>query len=154
MINIKTIKLTEAEKITLERAMRKSSLKRTRALDFVSTVSDIGSNKLFIGYDGKKDVQFSRLRTSFEKFMPRAIVILSKNETEIEYRIRYSLLSTVVVVFWALGFIVVTATALVNKYNYEGIIVPLVFFGGFVLLTMLELNITGKRIQKAITLNP
>ncbi|MET4014008.1 hypothetical protein ABIB62_003861 [Mucilaginibacter sp. UYP25] len=153
MIYLKTITLTETEKLVIEQALRKCSLKRTHALDLVSTVSDIGSNKIFLGYDSKKEVQFSRLRTSFEKFLPRMIVIIPKNGTDIEYKIRYSLLSTGVIVFWALGFIVVTATALVNKYNYEGIMVPAVFFAGFMLLTMLELKIISKRIQKAIILN-
>lgn len=153
MINLKTITLTEAEKKGLEQAMRKSSLKRTRPLNFISTVSDIGNTKLFLGYDGKKDVQFSRLRTSFEKFMPKVIIILPKNGVGFEYKLRYSLLSTVVVFFLALGFIFTAAIALINKYNYEGILVPIVFFGGFMFLTMLELKIVSKRIQKAITLN-
>jgi hypothetical protein len=154
MINLKRIKLTEAEKLTFERAMRKSSLKRTWALDFISTMSDMGSNKLFLGYDGKKEVQFSRLRTSFEKFMPRIIIILPKDGTEFEYRLRYSLISTIVVGFFAFAFIFTAAISLVNKYNYDGIIFPLFFMGCFVLLTLMELKIVDKRIKKALINHP
>lgn len=150
MFILKRIQLAVAEKPIFEKAMRKSSLKRTWILDFTSTVSDIGNSKLFLGYDGKKELQFSRLRTSFEKFMPRIIIILSKNETDFEYKFRYSLLSSIVVFFWASGSIVVAVSALVNKYNYDSIFVPLFFLVSFVLLTWLEFKIVSKRVDKAL----
>jgi hypothetical protein len=153
MIILKKVQLTEAERQIMEQAMRKKALKRTSSLDFKSTVTDIGTDKLFLGYDGKNSLQFARLRASFEKYLPKIIIILPKSKTEFEYRLRYSLLSTLVAVFWTLGLVFSTAFTLVNTHNYEAILVNFIFFGGYMLLTMFELKLVSKRIQKAIVLN-
>ncbi|RZM12473.1 MAG: response regulator, partial [Pedobacter sp.] len=89
--------------------MRKRSIKRNLPLDYLSAQSDIASDKLFIGYDGKKNVQFSRLRTSLERFLPRVVIVFSKDPTVFEYKLRYSLLSTLVVSFLTLTFILFVA---------------------------------------------
>ncbi|RFZ95546.1 hypothetical protein D0C36_08505 [Mucilaginibacter conchicola] len=150
MITLKRIKQTDAERQQLEQAMRKRALKRSLPLDYQSAQSDIGSDKLFVGYDGKKNVQFSRLRTSLERFLPRVVIVFSKDPTVFEYKLRYSLLSTIAVIFLALVFILSVVSSLAEKDDYDRFVLPLFLIGCFWLLTLFELKIVGKRIKKAL----
>jgi hypothetical protein len=153
MLSLKKIYLPLGEKQELEKAMRNAALKRLTSLDFKSSVTDIGTDKPFLGFESKEDVQFTRLRTSFEKYLPKVIISIPKNETDNEYKFRFSILSSVVVILWSLFFLLIVTTVLVQKGNYENILIGCIHIGLFILLTLLELRIVGTRIEKAIKLN-
>lgn len=153
MLYLKKNYLSLGEKQELEKAMRNAALKRLTSLDFKSSVTDIGTDKLFLGFEGKEDVQFTRLRTSFEKYFPKVIISIPKSETDNEYKFRFSILSTVAFILWSLFFLLIVGTVLAQKGNYENILIGCIPICLFILLTLLELRIVGTRIEKAIKLN-
>ena len=153
MLYFKKIYLPLDEKQALEKAMRKAALKRLTSLDFKSAAMDIGTDKLFLGFDGKEAVQFTRLRTSFEKYFPKIIISIPKNETDNEYKFRYSMLSLVVFAACSVLFFSVAVTVLMQKEGYDRILIACVPIGVFVLLTLLEVRIVSGKVEKAVKLS-
>ena len=152
MLYLKTIDLPLVEKQNLEKAMRKVALKRISSLDLTSAVMDIGTDKLFLGFENINDIKFTRLRTSFEKF-PKIIVSIPKSELENKYKFRYSVLSTVIFIAFALLLLLIVVAVFMQNSGYERILVACVPVGIYVLLTMLEMKIVRGRIKKALKLN-
>ena len=152
MIYFKKIALPPTEMQILEKAMRRVSLKRARSLDFTSAVTDIGSDRLFLGFEGTESVQFLRLRTSLEKFLPEIIISIPCKEIEGEYKFRYSLLSTVIFILLGLYLLLCLSKILLSNSLHDFLLIPLALFGGYFLLMLLELKIVTSRINKAVNL--
>ncbi|MDT3405022.1 hypothetical protein [Mucilaginibacter terrae] len=96
MLYFKKIYLPNCTPQQLEAAMRKVALKRTSPLDFASAVSDIGTDKYFIGYQGKTDLTFTRIKASPEKLLPKLIIKLPADGAECYYQIRFAIVSMMV----------------------------------------------------------
>ena len=67
MFYFKKIYSSVTDRMQLENALRKAALKKNRPLDFDISSMDMGTDKYFFGYEGKNSLQFTRIRTSFEK---------------------------------------------------------------------------------------
>lgn len=83
-------------KDNVENAIRNFSSKRYTSLDLQSSSSSIKENKYFLGHEGKADLKITRIRTTFEKLFPKVIQSFPKGKRFEVYKVRYSLLSTVV----------------------------------------------------------
>ena len=153
MVYFKRVSLPPSEKQKLENAIRKVALKRLHALDFESSVTDIGTDKLFLGLEDKVDVKFTRLRTSLEKYFPKFIISIPREETVNEYKLRYSLLSTIVFIALVLTLpLTIYATAMQNT-GYESILFSLAVIAVYLLLSLFELRIINRKIKKAVKLS-
>ena len=149
MIYFKKIAFGEdVDRQQFEQAIRKFTSKRTASLDFLSAISNVGLSKYFIGNDGKRAIKFTRIRTSFEKILPKLIVSFPKNEEFNYYKIRLSVPSTIVLFFLVvLSFATIPQQTTITNPEKLGILCAL---GIYVLFIFLEIKLTDLRIKKAI----
>lgn len=132
-----------------EACLRKASLKESMSLDFRFKAVDIGTDKIFYGLEGKKDLKFTRLKTSFEFFMPKLIISLSKDSSANYYRIRPGAIT--IMVIGLLGFSIITCIAglLMDTTDISNSS-PLLFITSFyALLFFFEFKLTTSKVQKA-----
>ncbi len=155
MIYFKSVQLPDNERQVLEKAMRKVAIKRTGSLDFASAEHNMGAEKLFLGFDDKRDIKFTRLHTSLEKLLPKIIISFPKDSTGSGYRLRLGFFPTFFFVLFVLLFLILGILGLVNhdSYdvdNYDVIVVPVFFLGVFILLVWLELKLVERQMKKAV----
>lgn len=134
-----------------ESFLRKASIKESMSLDFKFKAVDIGTDKIFYGLEGKKDLKFTRLKTSFEFFMPKLIISLSKDPAANYYRIRLGAIS--IAIIGLLGFAVFTGLVgiLRGTTDFATFSPFLIIIGIYALLFFFEINITVHKINKALS---
>jgi hypothetical protein len=150
MVYFKKVELSQYSYDQIENGLRKVSLKRTSSLDIVSPVSDIGSDKYFLGREHGNSLTFTRIRTSFERFLPRAIIKLTPDSSF--YELRLSLISTIAFAFF--GVILPVFAILVGLSRngpIEGTSFFIVVTIVYILLIMLELRLVRLKVNKALT---
>jgi hypothetical protein len=133
-----------------ENAIRHFSLKRFTSLDLQSSSSYIREDKYFLGLEGKNDVKIIRLRTPFERLFPGIILSFPKDKQFAVYKIRYSLLSTIIFCFLLIGvlqMIVSLAMDRAHAFDFAPLIIAFLIFIG---LTYLEIRLTQRKIQHAL----
>lgn len=137
-----------------ENAIRKFSAKRHTSLDLKSSSPEKKEDKYFLGLEGKSDLKVTRIRTSFERFLPKVIVSFPKNRHFKEYKIRYSILSTVIITVLSIAVLLNIYWFLIDK-EFENDFIPLALvFLTFIGLTIIEIKLTRLRIRKAIEKSP
>lgn len=151
MVYFKKVYITDLSKAEVELLLRKASVRRDSSLDLASATTDIGTNKLFLGRIGKSALTFTRLRTSFEKFLPKLIIRLPLDTAECYYQLRFSLSSTFFFVFYAIAFLGTVTSFLLGDVLIDGLL-SIVFTGSiYALVILLEINLTSKRLNKALS---
>lgn len=133
-----------------EASLRKAAIKETMSLDFKFKAVDVGTEKIFYGLEGKKDLKFTRLKTSFEFFLPKLIVSLSKDPLVNSYRIRPGAIS--IAVIGLLGFALFTGMIGILKRttDFNTFSPFLIIIVIYALLFFFELKLTTSRVLKAI----
>ncbi len=133
-----------------ENAIRKYSAKRHTSLDFKSSSTYIKEEKYFLGLEGNDDLKITRIRTPFEKYFPKVIVSFPKDKHFEIYKIRYSILSTLVFIA-LLTFMIESLYFLIIEKEFEYDLVSLgIIFLIFCCLTIAEIKLTNRKIRKAI----
>lgn len=134
-----------------ESFLRKASIKESMSLDFKFKAVDIGTDKIFYGLEGKKDLKFTRLKTSFEFFMPKLIISLSKDPSANYYRIRPGVIS--IAIIGLLGFAVFTGLVgiLRGTTDFATFSPFLIIIGIYALLFFFEINITVRKMNKVLS---
>jgi hypothetical protein len=135
---------------TSEEAIRNYSSKRHTSLDLTPSSSYIKEDKFFLGLEGENDLKITRIRTAFEKYFPKVIISFPKDRHFETYKIRYSLLSSIV--FFILLFAALQTVFYVifgEEDAYELLALVIVFLS-FIVLTFLEINVTKRKINQAI----
>ena len=99
MLYFNKVILAEIDGTKVEAAILKFAAKRHASLDLQSSATKIGTEKLFLGLENEKSIQVTRLRSTFERFLPKLIIRFDKAKGFSEYRIRFSLLSNIVIAF-------------------------------------------------------
>ena len=151
MLNIRTIHFAdEAEKLHLEKAMRKYASKRSSPLDFLSAQTDFKTEKKFLGYEGKGTLQFTRLRSSFEKFLPKLIVQIPKTNEKNYYQIRLSWSSTIPIGFMVFLFVILVWGMVIGAKDFRPMLGISIFCIGYPLWTFAELHFTESKIEEAL----
>lgn len=150
MIYFKKIYFNYDDKANIEAALRKNSIKRTRGLDLGSSKLDIGTDKCFFGYDGKNALYFTRIKSSVEFFLPKIIFSISKNETDIYYGYRLSILPFILVSLFSIGLIIGIISLVAGIPQSEGLISFGVFVMILIALIWAEIKITSLKIKKVI----
>lgn len=145
----KTYILDGLQKENLEKGLRNRSLKRSQMLDFVFETSNMGTDKYFLGNEGKKDLKLTRIKTSFESFLPKIIISFPKEMDLQYYKFRLSILSTFIFTILSLLLVTTFLDVIINQKNMEGFLVGIALSAIYFLLILLELKITRNRISKS-----
>ena len=134
----------------VETALRKASMKETISLDFTSKSINIGTDKIFWGLERKRNLKFTRIRTSFEFFLPKLIINLSKNPSVNFYKIRPGALSIVVAGLLFFGLFTGILGVIKGRPNIESLILFPVLIVIYIALTLFELRLTASRAVKVL----
>lgn len=150
MLYSKTITLGEIDGIKVENAIRKFALKRHTYLDFHSSSTNIGTDKLFLGLENESSIYVTRIRSNFEQLLPKLIIRFDKAEGFSKYRIRYSLVSNFVLAFICIALILNIIYSLINEQLESDITSIFVFLCIFLFLTSVELRLTKAKLRQGI----
>ena len=134
----------------IERGIRKFSFRRHIRLDFHSSVSYMTGDKYFYGVETSKDIQLTRIRTPFERFLPKLIFSFSKKDEFIVYRVRYAYSSLIGLFFLLSAAVFNLIYAFNTSWIDAGSLIVAGLMAIFLALTVLESEITRLRILKAI----
>lgn len=140
--------LDDSEQQNMEKGLRSKSLKRSQMLDFVFETSNIGTDKHFLGNEGKKDLKLTRIKTSFESFFPKIIISFPKETAVKYYKFRLSILSTVILGVLSLLLFTSFLDVVINQKNAEAFLITTILSLIYFLFILLELKITRNRIYK------
>jgi hypothetical protein len=151
MLSIKKIHfLNPSEKVQLEQAMRKYASKRNSALDFLPAQTDFKTEKKFLGYENQNALQFTRLRSSFEKLLPKLIVRISKSDSELYYEVRLSWSSIIPIAFFVIMFPLLIWGIISGAKDYQAMLGISIICIGYPLWTLAELHFTKCKIEEAL----
>jgi len=137
----------------VETAPRKASMKETISLDFTSKSVNIGTNKIFWGLERKRNLKFTRIRTSFEFFLPKLIVNLSKDPSVNFYRIRPGAASIAVAGLLFFGLFTGILGIIKGTPDLESLILFPTLTLIYIALILFELKLTTSRVVKALSLS-
>ncbi|QTE39174.1 hypothetical protein J3L18_08985 [Mucilaginibacter gossypii] len=151
MITIKTVSLSPDEKAELEKALRKFSAKRETNFDFISSEVSMGADKIFLGYEGNRNIHFTRPRTFIDRYLPKLIINLPRNTTDLFYRLRLSNMSTAVLALLVIGIAAGIISASIGEGTIQALIYPPGFLFMFALGTLLEYKLSALKVKKAIS---
>lgn len=145
----KTHLLNNSEKQDLEKGLRSKSLKRSQLLDFVFETTNIGTDKYFLGHEGKNDLKLTRIKTSFESFLPKIIISFPKETAVQYYKFRLSVLSTAILAVLSLLLLTCLLDVVINQKNVEAFLIVVILSLIYFLFILLELKITKNRILRS-----
>jgi hypothetical protein len=134
-----------------ENAIRKYSLKRHVILDFKSSASKITEDKYFLGNENKNDLKITRIRTSFEWLFPKLIISVPKQTPFESFKVRYCLLSSFIFVYLLFENFQSLLNSIRDNEIDQNLFFWLIFLGLFITMTYVELRLTKRKINKAIT---
>lgn len=146
----KTYFQNELERQKIEAALRRYALKRHTSLDFKSASTDVGTEKRFLGLEGNKNLKFTRLRTSFERVLPKLIISFPKNNDQNYYKIRLSLLTTIVFGLFSIGLLLNLVFLIAGRASFQNFSTVVIIFSAYLLLIVFELKLTNSRIDSVI----
>jgi hypothetical protein len=134
----------------VESALRKYALKKTSPLDFQSTTINIGTEKVFMGFERKTDLQFSRIKTSFEFMLPKLIISLPRDQSATAYRIRLGGLPFIITLFLGFCALMIIKNLFNGRTEAEFSLFILAFSIVFYFLVRFELKLTRSRVLKCL----
>ena len=151
MLYIKRIQFAnETEKQQFEQAMCKFAAKRNSPLDFMSAETDFKTEKKFLGYENKKNLQFTRLRSSFEKFLPKLIIQVPKSAEDGYYAIKLSWSSIIPIAFFVCIFPMLVWGIITGAKDYQIMLGIAIVCIGYPLWTLAELDFTKCKVREAL----
>jgi hypothetical protein len=150
MFYFKKIFITDCTTKQLENALRKAASKKSRPLDFDISSMDIGTDKYFFGYENKNGLTFTRIRTSFERLIPKIIIKLSPDPSECYYEIRFGVFTAIWVLFYGFFLLMLLVNLIRGEINIEAL--PPIFIILLIISSAyyLEFRLTTSRVKKAI----
>jgi hypothetical protein len=141
VIYFKKIYFTDPDKEHTELAMRKFASKG------ISSTTNIGTNKLWVGQEGKTATKFTRIRYFIEGYLPKIIISIPHDKEANYMRIRLSIVPTLVLCFIAFNglLLLMVGAPVLNCLIYFSLC-----FSVFAFLVFVEFKLTTKRISKTI----
>jgi uncharacterized membrane protein len=149
MIYFKKVDFGYADKAVIETTFRKSAIKRNRLIELETSKSDIGTDKIFFGYENNKALYFIRIKSTVEFFLPNIILVVTKDETIFCYKFRLSILASLAFLVLCIILISSLLGAISDETNFWDFATIFSFFLAFLVLCWIELRITMSRIKKA-----
>jgi len=149
-MNFKTNKITEYNSEIIENALRNSALKRHTSLDFKnSNIGITDDDKYFLGYENDEKIQFLRISSFFDKFLPNIIISFNKENFN-EYKIRLKTGSMIVFIILSLVLLFNIIRSILNNRIESDLFSIFQVYALFYLLTFVEYKLTTKLIKKSI----
>jgi hypothetical protein len=151
MLYLRTVTLSQYTSVQLENALRKSAIKRRLPLDMGSSIVNIGTDKYFLGYEGKKTLTFTRIRAFIEYLLPKLIIKPSMaNTTSSIYKLRLSAFSLIIFLMFNLPWLLILLLTITGKIPIERLVPASVTCFIYWLLLLIEVRLTDLRIKKAL----
>ena len=150
MIYFKTVQLPEQNTADVEKAIRKYSARREASLDFYSALNFTDTDKMFLGYEHKNDLQITRIKSPMAKYLPTIIANFPSKDFSM-YKMRLTFQSLIVLSLVSLFSIILIFQGFKDFDNGGGRI-----FFGFILLGLIigliltEIRLTQNQIEKAV----
>jgi uncharacterized membrane protein YqaE (UPF0057 family) len=141
----------ETEKKKLEESLRRSASKRNFPLDFIPATVGLDSDKTFLGFENKKGIQFTRLRSSFERALPKLIIYLPKNVNTNYYQIRFSWTTLIVFAFIAFIFPLLVVGVIKGSEDRQAMLGISLFCLAYPFWTLAELHFIKCKMDEAMT---
>ena len=150
MIYFKTAQIDLLESAVIENRIRKASIKSVGHLDLTSSTSYIGTEKKFFGHETEKCLMITRIRGPIEKYLPKLIVKFDKQEGYNKYKIRFSLIATILITLLTLLAISLFIESIKSQQFESQLIMALVIIVTLILMTIIEMKVTQKIITKIL----
>jgi hypothetical protein len=150
MIYFKKIQLIDPAKDQVETAMRKFAIKQSSSLDFKSSSTNVGTDKLFIGFEDANQIQFSRIRYFIESYLPKIIISISKSNDDNYLKMKLSIISSFIFLGATALFLFTLIISAINSDGLEPFVILGIIYCFFILTLLLEIKLTKKCIEKAI----
>ena len=152
MIYFKRIEIQNADSNQIEELVRKHCIRRHTLLDLQSSVYQMPDpSKLFLGLEGKKAIQITRLKNTIERILPKMIIRIEKVDFTF-YRIRLSLLSSIIAIFLPIALLINLVNSISAKKIQEDLPIICFFNALFFLFCLFEYKKTNKIINNNIAL--
>ncbi len=153
MLYFKSIVLETHDGQAVENAIRQFSAKRHTSLDLQSSASYISDHKVFLGLENDTNIRITRVRSPFERFLPKLIVRFDKADGFNCYRIRLSLLPNLMFLFLTIAIILNVIGSLTNGRLESDLPSILALYLTFVALILLEITLTKRRLSAILKLS-
>ncbi|WP_428225565.1 hypothetical protein [Flavobacterium sp.] len=150
MLYFKILSINKKSSKEIEIKLRQFASKRNFSLDFSSSTTDRNELKKFLGLEDDKSLKLTRLRSSFEIFLPKIILKFDKSTGYTVCKIRLCFLSSFM-------FLIISISILFGIYNsiktnqlendlYDSIL----FLALFIILTQIEIYLSKVKIKKTL----
>ncbi|MBL0311050.1 MAG: hypothetical protein IPP77_15700 [Bacteroidetes bacterium] len=149
MIYFKKVNLNGADRQRIETAIRQFAVKRNTSLDFQSSATCIRQEKYFLGLESESNLTLTRIRTPFERLLPKLILQFSKEDFN-KYKVRFSFVSIFVAFLLSVGVLLQLIYSIKNSQLSSNLWQILFFALIFIALTWFEIKLTTDKINKAI----
>jgi hypothetical protein len=149
MIYFQKIELQDISQGLVEKKIRESSFKRHSSLDLLSSSTYVNEEKHFLGIESDKFINIIRIRTPFERLLPRIIVRFDKDDFSF-YKIRLSLLSFLISIFLSTAIVLNIMYSIINGHLESDILSVFAISLIYLLLIMIEIKLTKREINKTI----
>ena len=140
---------TDKDSGETETALRRVAIRRHIPLDWHSSAAVSFDRKYFLGYENKDSLQLMRIRRYFQRLMPKLIVRFEKKGDFSMYRIRLSLVSTIIFGLLCI-LLVLNLTYLARGESPEDLLSVFFAFCAFIVLAFLELFLTRRTLSMAM----
>lgn len=149
MIYFQKTELPDISPEWIEKIIRESSSKRHSSLDLLSSSTCIKEEKHFFGTEKDKFIKIIRMRTPFERILPRIIARFDKSDFG-SYKIRLSLLSFLISIFLSIAIVLNIAYSIINKHWESNVVSVFAVSSIYFLLIMIEIKLTKRKINTLI----
>ena len=150
MLYFKKVILPDEEIMVAEKAIRHFSSKRLSSLDFRSSSTFIMGDKYFLGYETPIHIEITRIRTPLERLLPKLIVTFDKKANFTTYKVRFSGMTLVFIGTFAVGVLFNLGNMIAFRTIDRDFLGIILFSAIIILLTILEFNLTRRKISRAI----
>lgn len=107
------------------------------------------SDKTFLSFENKKGIQFTRLRSIFERALPKLIIYLPKEVSASYYKIRFSYITLIVFAFLACIFPFLVIGVITGSENHQAMLGISLLCIAYPFWTLAELHFTKCKMDEA-----
>ena len=141
--------LNEVTGEDVEKTIRANSARRKSSLDVHSSSTFIRQEKYFLAFENQDGISITRIRTPFEKILPKLILYFPKDNFT-TYKIRLGLASFLLGALLVFSLLIQILSATKYLSISSEIIDVLIFIIFFFGLALLELKLTLNALRRAI----
>lgn len=150
MWGFKSVTIDNVSAQVVETAIRKFTARRHTPLDLQSSSTYVSTENFFLGLEKKKSIEITRIRSPFERLLPKIVIKFDKEIGFTRYKIRYTFLSFLLLIVLSLGMILNVIYFVTNSEREVDFPTLAISSSLFLLLSFFEINLTKAKLQRAI----